>query len=167
LADETVVDPDVELTARARGFADALASVPRVPFERQARIRHQLIGGEGGRLPARCDRRDDVGGQERQSKKARRIGRIDAFVVGDGVEGRRASPEHAPANLLGSHKKSHQTRVDRRFIRRAFDDELHFLSCSLERGRNGQSNDVLPIPIEDGMRRSDRLAIAVVREGSG
>ncbi len=57
------------------------------PVERQARVGHQLVGGELRRLLSRQDRGDDVGGEEGQPHDARRIRGGDIFLAGDVLRG--------------------------------------------------------------------------------
>ena len=72
------------------------------PVERQARVGHQLVGGEFGRLFSGQDRGDDVRGEEAQPNDSRCIGGDDPFLAGDLLESGTARLEQSCAELLGS-----------------------------------------------------------------
>src|SRR5208282_6903607 len=108
------------------------------PIEGQARIGHQLVGGEAGRLLSREDRGDNIRGEKSQSNKARCIGRRDLLLMRDVLDRRTVRLEYPLGDLLTAHEQSDQGRIRWRGIRDAIDDELHLLAGPLQARGNAE-----------------------------
>jgi len=82
-----------------------------VPVEGQARVVHQLAGGEFGRLPTAEHGGNDVGCEHRETEEPGRVGRDEAVRFSDLLQGKAAIMEQLIANAVSADHKTNEGRV--------------------------------------------------------
>src|SRR5207244_8527824 len=96
-----------------------------IPVERQARVVHQLAGGEFGRLPTAEHGGNDVGREQRETEQPGRVGGDEAVRFRDLLQGKAAIMEQLIANAVSADHKTNKGWVGLWLLGAIVDDQSH------------------------------------------